>query len=84
MKIEKKILIQYSVRITNFMWPGLPATVEAIAAAPTQLLLGISWAMSRLYPSSPNSYHTINNRTAQTMYKVKSSKENKFINANST
>jgi hypothetical protein len=66
------------------MWPGLPATVEAIAAAPTQLLLGISWAMSRLYPSSPNSYHTINNRTAQTMYKVKSSKENKFINANST
>jgi hypothetical protein len=40
--------------------------------------------MSRFYPSSPNSYHTINNRTAQTMYKVKSSKENKFINANST
>jgi hypothetical protein len=66
------------------MWPGLPATVEAIAAATTQLLLGISWEMFRLYPSSLNSYHTINNRTAQTMYKVKSLKENKFINANST
>jgi hypothetical protein len=64
--------------------PGLLATFEAIAAAPTQQPLSISWAMSRFYPSSPNSYHTINNRTAQTMYKVKSSKENKFINANST
>ena len=29
------------------MWPGLPATVKAIAAAPTQLLLSINWATSR-------------------------------------